>query len=44
MRIHANIEDRPGRYEIFQSGFWIIYEVDRTGGEIIIRLANIEEN
>jgi hypothetical protein len=40
--------DRPGRRELFvrvgMRGYWIGYEVDRTGGETVIVVGSIEEN
>ena len=35
---------RPGRYELFHFGYWIVYEIDQSGAETIIRVTAIEEN
>lgn len=37
------IPDKPGRYEIFESGYWIVYEVDQSDpGETVITVLLIE--
>jgi hypothetical protein len=38
------VDGYANRYEIFVSGYWIIYEVDQSGGETIILVTAIEEN
>jgi hypothetical protein len=39
------IPERPGRYELFESGYWIVYEyeIDDSGMETVIRVAFIDE-
>lgn len=37
------VEGHPSRREIFVRGYWIVYEVDRTGGETVIWITAIEE-
>lgn len=37
------VTGRPGFFEIFESGFWIIFQVIE-GTETIIRVLNVEEN
>ena len=32
------IEERPGRFEDFVSGRWIVWEIDDSGGETVIRV------
>jgi hypothetical protein len=38
------LENRPSEYELFSSGYWITYEIDRTGAETVIRVSLIEKN
>jgi hypothetical protein len=39
------ILEHPGIYEIFDSGYWIVYEVDKSDpGETVIRVVVIEPN
>jgi hypothetical protein len=38
------VEGYPERYEFFVAGYWIIYEVDQSGGETVIRVTAIEAN
>lgn len=39
------ISEHPGIYEIFDLGYWIVYEVDRSDpGETVIRVVVIEPN
>lgn len=33
-----SLPERPGRYEDFIAGLWVIWEVDTTGSETIIRV------
>jgi hypothetical protein len=39
---------RPGRKELFvrvgTRGYWLIYEINRTGGETTISITEVEEN
>jgi hypothetical protein len=37
------VEGHPSHREIFVRGYWIVYEVDRTGGETVIWITAIEE-
>jgi hypothetical protein len=32
------------RYELFVAGYWIVYEVDKSGGETILWIVNIVKN
>jgi hypothetical protein len=36
------VEGYPNRYELLVAGYWIVYEVDRGGGETVIRITVIE--
>lgn len=38
------VEDKPDRYEIFESGFWIVYEVKQDRGETVVRVLDIAPN
>jgi hypothetical protein len=38
------INDRPDRYELFSNGYWIVYEIDRSGPETVVRVITIEAN
>jgi hypothetical protein len=38
------VKGYPNRYEIFVMGYWMIYEVDQSGGETVIWVTAIEEN
>ncbi len=39
------IPDKPGRYEIFESGYWIIYQVNLSDpGETVLTILLIEAN
>lgn len=38
------VPDRPGRYEFFESGFWIVCETQRTALEEAVRVLAVEEN
>lgn len=33
-----SIPERPGRFEDFIAGYWIIWEVDQSGSETIVRV------
>lgn len=39
-----NTPERPDRYEIFRAGYWIICEIDKSGGETVVRVTAIEAN
>lgn len=34
--------ERPGRYEFPVAGRWVIYEIDKTGMETVIRVTVVE--
>lgn len=36
------VPERPGRYEFPVAGRWIVYDVDRTGMEMVIRVTVID--
>lgn len=38
------VVDRPGRYEFFESGFWIVCEMQRNALEEAVRVLAVEEN
>lgn len=39
------IPSRPGRYEIFEAGYWIIYQVDQSNpSETVISILLVEAN
>lgn len=39
------IADEPGVYEIFEAGYWIAYEVDKSDpGETVVIIWSIEAN
>ena len=38
------VRDRPGRYEFFESGFWIVCEIYREALEEVVRVLAIEAN
>lgn len=39
------IADEPGVYEIFETGYWIAYEVDKSDpGETVVIIWSIEAN
>lgn len=38
------VPDRPGRREFFESGHWVVYEVEKVAGETIVRVILIEVN
>ena len=37
------LPDRPGHYEFFSAGYWVIYEVSTGGSETVVRVLVIEE-
>jgi hypothetical protein len=38
------VEGYEVRYEFFVTGYWIVYEIHRGGGETVITVTAIEEN
>jgi mRNA-degrading endonuclease RelE of RelBE toxin-antitoxin system len=38
------IEGYPNRYELFVAGYWIVYEIDQSGGETVVIVSAIEQN
>jgi hypothetical protein len=38
------VEGHPNRREIFVRGYWIVYDVDQSGGETVLWITAIEEN
>jgi hypothetical protein len=37
------VEGYPNRREIFVRGYWIIYDVDQSGGETVIWMMAVKE-
>ena len=40
----AKLEKYKNRYEFFESGFWVVYKVESTGGEFVITILRVEKN
>lgn len=38
------VVDRPGQYEFFESGFWIVCEIHKDALEEVVRVLAVEEN
>jgi hypothetical protein len=38
------IPNKPGRYHLFESGFWIVYDVEQDRSETVISVRLIEKN
>jgi hypothetical protein len=38
------VAGRPGRYEIFESGYWIVCEMKQDRGETVVKVLAINKN
>jgi hypothetical protein len=40
----SKVDGYANRYEILVAGYWLIYEIDRSGGETVVWIVAVEKN